>query len=104
LPGVGDADPGLAAKVQKFFVNRIRFFDPNEDPDNEDWPRYSLDSRKVMVLGHALLDDYNWNLEDDPMTADDRSKCDFWQTAPYYSGGKKDLGLVVQTDDHMEFK
>jgi len=104
FPGIGPADSDLANRIQRFWGNKIRFLDPNDDPDEEVWPVYDGSSRRVMAFGHFLPADFNWGLQDDPMGSEDKAKCDFWQSAPYYSGGKKDKHFVVQGDDRMEFK
>jgi hypothetical protein len=79
------ADPKLAARYQKFIVNRLRFFDPNDDPDVEIWPVYTKDSPKVMVLGHKTSSgrDYDWKLENDPMSAYNQANCDSLQASAY---------------------
>ncbi|KAE9964769.1 hypothetical protein BLS_008075 [Venturia inaequalis] len=73
-PGVS-ADAKLAKRYQKFIVNRLRYWDPNDDPDKEDWPVYKEQGDKVMVFGNSGPY-YDWKLEKDPMSADDAVKCD----------------------------
>lgn len=97
------ADPKLAARYQKFVVNRLRFFDPNDDPDNETWPRYTKDSPKVMVLGHKTSSgrDYDWKLENDPMSADNQANCDSLQASTYEVEAKHELpALYAQRPGH----
>lgn len=69
------ADAKLAKRYQKFIVNRLRYWDPNDDPDKEDWPVYKEQGDKVMVFGNSGPY-YDWKLEKDPMSADDAVKCD----------------------------
>ncbi|KAE9981358.1 hypothetical protein EG328_011708 [Venturia inaequalis] len=73
-PGAS-ADDKLAKRYQKFFVNRLRYWDPNDDPDKEDWPIYKKQGDKVMVFGNSGQY-YDWKLEKDPMSTDGATKCD----------------------------
>lgn len=79
---------GVAKHWQQSMVNFTQFRDPN-DVDSEAWPRYKKDNRKLMNYGSAgqwLIPNFDVKAGDDEL---DRSKCDYWQDAPYYVPPKR---------------
>ncbi|KAE9975569.1 hypothetical protein EG327_008422 [Venturia inaequalis] len=95
-PGAS-ADIQLAKRYQKFIVNRLRYWDPNDDPEKEDWPTYKKQGDKVMVFGHGGQD-YDWKLEKDPMSADDVAECD--RVVSGMAQGLSEHVLQSQTPHH----
>jgi len=113
MPGMGPANPELAERFQKYWANFIRYLDPNDEEDVEKekpvWTTYTKDNRKAMVFGHFLdgvlgyKNDYNFKLESDPLNANQRQRCSFWQDAPYAGGvSVKSRKFVDQTQGHVE--
>ena len=102
-PLIPPVDQSLAKLVQKGIVDFVRYLDPNPE-DSTFWNEYTANTRKVMNMGNpsqSTLPDYSYTLGDDPM---DRAKCEYWQSAPYYSPSKKnsDQQLVVQDSAHVK--
>ena len=96
-------DENLAKYFQEGIVNFIRYMDPNPE-DSTLWEEYSANNRKVMNMGNPtqlVKPDYSHSLGKDLMN---RTKCEYWQSAPYYAPGTKggNQQFAVQDEGHVD--
>jgi len=81
VQGGGSINSALADRYQRSWVNTVRFWDPNDDPEVDVWPIYQSDSPKVFYFGDG--DGSKSVLKDDPLSAAEKKKCDDLNTSEY---------------------
>jgi len=89
--------------VATFWQSSIASFVLSGDPNNEHspkWPSYDLEDPQLMNVGKAsqwLVPNYRVSVGTDHL---DRVKCDYWQTAPFYTPPSLEVEghLIEQTD------
>ncbi|OWO97547.1 hypothetical protein B2J93_658 [Marssonina coronariae] len=98
-PMIGPVDETLAKFSQASIVNFARFGFPTEDSS---WEEYTPTNRKVMNFGKPgqSVQNFDTMLGDDLM---DREKCEFWQSAPYWSEPEEGSRFVEQEAAYKEW-
>ena len=64
----------------------MRYFDPNNEDKDQEWPVYTADNRKVMNFGSAInIEEPGFDFKTGPDLLGDlfKQRCAFWQDAPY---------------------
>jgi len=76
----------LAKYIQTSIVNFVRYFDPNDEDKEQEWPLYTDKNRRVMNFGSATdIEEPGFDFNTGPDLLGDtyKQRCAFWQDAPY---------------------